>query len=478
MTMLRQLIIPPGGTTTFGTTVQGVALSAGTQTVSSGTVAFADSNGVTFGMSGSSQITATVRTDYQSAGAYLTTAALSNHSHGDPTLALTNLTGTTASASNGFTLSLSAAAPGAGGGNIIAADTRTAGEGSSVVFSAANGVTFGLNAVGGSVMTATVKTDYLTSQSNQAASAANGSYAFQTLSFSNANGISFGTSAGSAITGSHNAITTARASNDAVGLNTAQTNVTWTVNSAGLSFNAGGYAGTGTSATNASITLNTNGLAISVAAPGGGAGVNRSFTEICAMERTALVFNVSATQFTKRPIFQPFWLDGSNLSVNTVRLLISRAAGTSLNCTIGVAFYSMANSTSLALVSSTTNAYSITTSALWSGIRFLDITGLSDFTLSEGRWVPAFYFSASNNSSAVMQFSVFGADPAPNFVGFLSAGTNATSATHASSGGFMPFWGVYSNTTAAFPANVGKSDMSMSGSAAMPEMWAGIFEVS
>lgn len=39
---------------------------------------------------------------------WLTTAALSNHSHGDPTLALTNLSGTTASASNGFTISLSA----------------------------------------------------------------------------------------------------------------------------------------------------------------------------------------------------------------------------------------------------------------------------------------------------------------------------------------------------------------------------------
>lgn len=48
--------------------------------------------------------------------AFLTTAANSTHSHGNPTLALTNLTGTTASASNGFTLSLSAAAAGVGGG--------------------------------------------------------------------------------------------------------------------------------------------------------------------------------------------------------------------------------------------------------------------------------------------------------------------------------------------------------------------------
>lgn len=108
--------------------------------------------------------------------AWLTTAAQSNHSHGNPQLNLTNLSGTTASNSAGFTLSLSA-----------------------------------------------------------------GNY-----------------------------LTTARASNDAVGLNTAQTNVTWTVNSSGISLNAGGYAGTGTSATNASITLNSNGLAISVGAGGGG----------------------------------------------------------------------------------------------------------------------------------------------------------------------------------------------------------------
>lgn len=162
-------------------------------------------------------------------------------------------------------------------------------------------------------------------QSNQNVTAANGGFAFQTLSFSNANGISFGTSAGSAITGSHNALTTAalsnhshgvsftsgsvafqtlsftnsngisfnsgtqgifgshnalttaRASTDAIGLNTAQTNVTWTVNSAGLSFNAGGYAGTTTGFAGANIsgsmTHNTAGLnlSLSVAAPGAGA---------------------------------------------------------------------------------------------------------------------------------------------------------------------------------------------------------------
>ena len=51
----------------------GIALRAGTQTAQSGTVVFSNANGVTFGMSGSSRVTASHDG--------LTTAALSNHSH-------------------------------------------------------------------------------------------------------------------------------------------------------------------------------------------------------------------------------------------------------------------------------------------------------------------------------------------------------------------------------------------------------------
>lgn len=165
------------------------AVSAGTTSFTSGQAVFANSNGVSFGVDGNT-VTATVATNY----------AASNHSHGNPTLALTNLSGTTASNSAGFTLSLSAGAGGAGDGvNILAAGTQTANTTGSVLFNDANGITFGMN--NSSVITASH--NGLTSQSNQAVSAANGSYAFQTLSFSNANGFSFGTSAGSAITGSY-----------------------------------------------------------------------------------------------------------------------------------------------------------------------------------------------------------------------------------------------------------------------------------
>lgn len=207
----------------------GAGLSAGTQSVSTGTVAFANSNGISFGMSGSNQITAsytvptipgatvfsnsnnvsfglngstvtatatwpaqTVQpavaqlngssgtmslvagsslsassnastitiglasnwsttimplgnsTGYASSvlsNTFLTTAAQSGHSHGNPILALTNLSGTTGSASNGFTLSLSAAAPG-GGGVAISAGSDSLFTSGTVSFGNANGFSF------------------------------------------------------------------------------------------------------------------------------------------------------------------------------------------------------------------------------------------------------------------------------------------------------------------------------------------------
>ena len=166
-------------------TLSNIRLSAGAASANLSAVTFANSNGISFGLNGS-VVTGTVQTNYLttamlsnagsnfvqagaafvgtsasgtiasngisiSIGPYLTTAAASNHSHGNPTLALTNLSGTTASASNGLTLSLSAAAPGAGAVNFSAgaASANLA----SVVFSNSNGVSFGLN---GSTITGSV----------------------------------------------------------------------------------------------------------------------------------------------------------------------------------------------------------------------------------------------------------------------------------------------------------------------------------
>lgn len=94
------------------------------------------------------------------------------------------------------------------------------------------------------------------------------------LWFQGGNNLTISGSSNSLVFSVGNYLTTARASTDAIGLNTAQSNVTWTANSSGLSLDARGYAGTGTSATNASVTLNSNGLQISVAAPGAAAENN------------------------------------------------------------------------------------------------------------------------------------------------------------------------------------------------------------
>lgn len=137
---------------------------------------------------------------------------------------------------------------------------------SALTFNNANGITFGLNA-----STLTASHNGLTSQSNQAFSAAGGSSAFQTLVFTNSNGVSWTNTNGSIAA---SVATTYRASNDAVGLNTAQSNVTWTVNSSGLSLDARGYAGTATTFNGANIsgsmTLNSAGLNLSLSGGGGG----------------------------------------------------------------------------------------------------------------------------------------------------------------------------------------------------------------
>lgn len=238
---------------------------------------------ITFGLASN------ITTALQSAGAYLTTARASNDAIGLNSALTANGVSMTAN-SAGLSLNFPAFLTTARASN-DAIGTNTA---NSNVTWTANSAGLSLDARGYAGTGTSATNASITLNSNGLAisvgaggagvtpviSAANGSYSFTTLSMSNANGISFGTSAGSAITASHNAITTGRASTDAIGLNTAQTNVTWTVNSSGLSLNAGGYAGTASGFTGAnisgSITHNTAGLSLSlsVAAPGAAAENN------------------------------------------------------------------------------------------------------------------------------------------------------------------------------------------------------------
>lgn len=209
-------------------TISNVRVSAGTTSNLLSAITFANSNGISFGLNAGT-ITASASQSVQTQG-------------------MVSLNGSTGNISIVTGSSLSSSV-----------------NGSTITFGLASNITTALQSAGAYLTTAAV------SNHSHGASGANGSFAFQTLSFSNANGVSFGTSAGSAITASHNALTTARASNDAIGLNTAQTNVTWTVNSGGLSLNAGGYAGTtsgfGGNSISGSITHNSVGINLSLNHP-------------------------------------------------------------------------------------------------------------------------------------------------------------------------------------------------------------------
>lgn len=232
------------------------AVSAANGSSAFQTLSFANGGGVSF-TTGVGGLGASVETSY----------AASNHSHGNPTLALTNLSGTTASNSAGLTLSLSAAAPGGGGGPTISAAGGSGSTGT-IVFSNSNGVSFGWNA---GTITATVEPGAAAGIAAVAAGTQQGTSG--TVTFVNSNGITFGMSGSSQITASHNGLTTARASNDAIGLNSAFTAgpLAMTINSSGLSLNAASAAGTSTgfggNLLSASMTHNTAGLNLSMNHP-------------------------------------------------------------------------------------------------------------------------------------------------------------------------------------------------------------------
>ena len=120
-----------------------------------------------------------------------------------------------------------------------------------ITFANSNGVSFSTGTQG---LYATVATNYLTSQSNQALSAGNGSFTFQTASFANSNGVSFSTGT-QGIYASHNALTSQ--SNQALsGANGSFTFQTATfANSNGISFSTGTQ---GLYASHNGITSQTN----------------------------------------------------------------------------------------------------------------------------------------------------------------------------------------------------------------------------
>jgi hypothetical protein len=176
----------------------GAAISAGANSQNTGTIQFSNSNGVTFGLSNNGVLTAS-HDGITSQSVQPVAASASNGSFAFSTLAFSDANGVTFGTSAGGIITASVGTAAAGNSVNFSAGTESANLGS-IVFSNSNGVSFGLDAG-----TVTAQHNGLTSQSNQAASASNGSFTFQTLAFSNANNVTFGTSAGGIVTASVNA---------------------------------------------------------------------------------------------------------------------------------------------------------------------------------------------------------------------------------------------------------------------------------
>lgn len=126
---------------------------------------------------------------------------------------------------------------GGGGGSVNFSAGTTSNNLSAITFSNLNGVTFGLD---GSTITASIAAVGGAQTGISGIVVSDATYTSGTVSFSNANGISFGSSAGQAITASHNALTSQ--SNQAFSADASSTFQTLTFqNSNGISFsnNAG-----------------------------------------------------------------------------------------------------------------------------------------------------------------------------------------------------------------------------------------------
>jgi hypothetical protein len=474
---------------------------------------FNNSNGVTFGTNGSI-VTASVNTTY----------AGSNHTHGNPTLALTNLSGSTSSNSNGLTLSISAqnqsqlvfsnsnnvtfginastltasfsqsnetnkagigftgtnisgtinsngiilsvANPSAGGtgadgGVYLSAGTNSRQTGN-VIFSNSNGVSFGMNTGG-----------IVTAKGGGAISAGTDVATGGTVVFSNSNGVSFGLSAnvvtakgGGAIsagsqiaTGGTVVFSNANGVSFGLNSNTLTASLNQTINIIGNTLGNAQLTGNNVYfSAGAGVMLSATGNTLVLSADG--APPRRYYVEINNGEGLTTIRQLSETMLRFRPMFFPFWVDGTGVIAKSVRFFVSGGASSnrSLGMTLRLGLYSMINESQMTLLATDSMGYSISASSQssqWNGPAVMDFTGMSNYTMTaEGRYALALHVSNVSANVSWAQMALYGCDNYPSFSRVLMGGT--TQATNQSNQ-LIPYQGVFSATTTALPTIINKS---------------------
>jgi hypothetical protein len=226
-------------------------------------------------------------------------------------------------------------------------------------------------------------------------------------------------------------------------------------------------------------------LVFSAAAGGGGGGAapDRFFKEIIQGERLTTIVGMSATNVTNRPLFLPFFMEGTGLQANTARFLMSMGASSnrSLGGTFYCGLYSLNNSTQMTLLASDSFSVSSTasaSSASWNGVNWIDFTGMSGFTATaEGRYMMALMVRPVSANVTWMPVSLYGADNMPVQSRVMQGNAGAASMNAlASNSQFVPFWGAYSTTTGALPDTVGITQINGASSQFQFQYYANIRE--
>jgi hypothetical protein len=320
--------VPSAGTGNIG------AIAAGTQTGSSGTIIFSNSNGVTFGMAGSLTVTA-------SHAINVSGGTTSN-----------NLSAITFSNSNGISFGLNASTMTASVAtsltNINVSGGTTSNNLSAITFSNSNGVSFGLNA---STMTASVAT----SLTNINVSAGTTSNNLSAITFSNLNGITFGLNA-STITASHvinvsggttsnnlSAITFSNSNGVSFGLNAS----TMTASVATSLTNINISAGTTSNNLSAVTFSNSNGVSFGL----NGSTVTGSYNPLFIIAGTGTISSGTVSF----PTFSNGISAGFNVNTLTLSFALNVSAGTTSNNLSSMTF-SNSNNVSFGLNASTITA--------------------------------------------------------------------------------------------------------------------------
>ena len=216
--------------------------------------------------------------------------------------------------------------------------------------------------------------------------------------------------------------------------------------------------------------ISTNGSTISIGVPGTldgdwqnmPAGTGGLQTHIASISKTPFYWHEAIPRITANSLaFRVSFVTANTLA--------------SLSAHLGI--YTFVNSTSMALLGSLSEAYVISSasSASFSGIRNLVMTGIGTHTalstLGPGNYGFGMMFSAGASQS--MNASLMGASTASGPLGMIFPGTN--SASTATSQGVQGLWGRGSTTVNAMPANVVRSELVNQGSGASAQLHPWIY---